>query len=349
MEEQKPLESINLRHIASTIWKNKKGYILPFAIVFVLSSIYIVSIPRHYVCDAKFAPEMGNSIGGGTLSSIAASFGFDLNDMQTTDAINPLLYPDLMDDNGFVTSLFPIHVQTQDGTVSTDYYDYLKTKQKKPWWSGFTEWVKKLIPKKKSKSGPSGGGFDPYYLSEDQDGIVNKIKDNITLHVDKKNGVISIKVQDQDPCVCRSIADSVMARLQTFITDYRTNKARIDVQYYSALADSAKKEYEEAAHAFSSFADANANVVLERFRTKQNDLENDMQLKYSTYTMIQSQLQAARGKVQERTPAFTQLKGAATPIKPAGPKRMIFVLTMLVLTFLAKSFWLVRKDLHLKF
>jgi len=33
------------------------------------------------------------------------------------------------------------------------------------------------------------------------------------------------------------------------------------------------------------------------------------------------------------------------PIKPAGPKRMLFVLTMLLVVFAIQSAWLLRKEL----
>ena len=58
-----------------------------------------------------------------------------------------------------------------------------------------------------------------------------------------------------------------------------------------------------------------------------------MQLRYNAYTVLNTQLQNAKAKVQERTPAFTLLKGAATPLLPAGPKRMFFVAFMLFLAF----------------
>jgi uncharacterized protein involved in exopolysaccharide biosynthesis len=54
-------------------------------------------------------------------------------------------------------------------------------------------------------------------------------------------------------------------------------------------------------------------------------------------------------KLQERTPVFTVVKGASVPIKPAGPKRMLFVAGMLILTFLGTAFYIVRKDLHFTF
>ena len=84
--------------------------------------------------------------------------------------------------------------------------------------------------------------------------------------------------------------------------------------------------------------------MLESYRAKQTDLENDMQLKYNTYTTLMTQYQMAKAKVQERTPAFTLVQGAAVPIKPAGPKRMLFVAGMCVLALvLLVLFSLVHK------
>jgi uncharacterized protein involved in exopolysaccharide biosynthesis len=55
-----------------------------------------------------------------------------------------------------------------------------------------------------------------------------------------------------------------------------------------------------------------------------------MQLKYNNYTAMTTQFQAAQARVQERTPAFTMIKGATVPYRPTGPKRMLFVAGMLI-------------------
>ena len=73
-----------------------------------------------------------------------------------------------------------------------------------------------------------------------------------------------------------------------------------------------------------------------------DDLENDMQLKFNTYTTMTTQLEAAKAKIQERTPAFTVIKGAAVPVKPTGPKRMMFVLGMTFLAFVVISVYSIR-------
>ncbi len=95
MEENKNPNIIDLRLIGKKLWDNRKLFYKVLPITFVLACLYIICIPRTYSTEVKLAPEVESNMGGG-LSSLASSFGFDLNNMQTTDAINPMLYPDLM-------------------------------------------------------------------------------------------------------------------------------------------------------------------------------------------------------------------------------------------------------------
>ena len=330
---------VDWRLVFKKILEHKKLYYKTLPIAFVLSSLFIISIPRYYTSDVSLAPEMDNSATGGALSSLASSFGIDLGSMQTSDAITPLLYPDLIEDNGFTTGLFNIKVRSKDGDINTTYHDYLKKYQKHAWWSYPVMWVTNLFKKKDAETNSES---DPYYLSKEEDRIARKIRKNIKITVDKKTAVISINVEAQDPLICKTVADSVKEKLQEFITDYRTNKARTDYEYYKGLASEAKKEYEKARQYYGSLADANTKIALRSVELKMEDLENDLQLKFNAYSTINTQLQAAKAKVQERTPAFTVIKGAAVPIKPAGPKRMIFVAVMLFLTFIGTSVYILR-------
>lgn len=353
MEEKidiKNQQVIDLRLVSKKIWANKRLFYKTLPIAFILSCIYILGVPRTYDTKAMLAPEIDNSLSGGTLGSIAASFGLDLSDMQTSDAITPLLYPDLMEDNGFVTSFFNIKVKSIDGEINTTYYDYLKTKQKQTIWFIPFYWFKELFKDEDKKTEESGNGkFDPYHLSRKDDEIAGAVRNNIKLSIDKKTGEITINTKAQDPLICKMISDSVKARLQEFITDYRTNKARNDYEYYKKLATDAKKDYERARQKYAGTSDANTKVALRSVELMLEDMENDLQLKYNTYTTINTQLQAAKAKVQERTPAFTIIQGAAVPVKPTGPKRMLFVIGMVFLTFIGTAFHIVRKDLHFSF
>lgn len=344
-DNKKNIEVIDLRVIFKKILANKKLYIKVLPIVFVLSCAYILCIPRTYTSSLSLAPEMNNSSSlGGTIGSLASSFGFDLGSMETSDAINPMLYPDLMEDNGFIVGLFDIKVVSADGEIKCNYYDYLTKHQDEPFWSKGIGSIKNLFAEKETHIKGSSKS-SPYMLSKRQDGIVEGIRKDITISIDKKTAVITITAQAQDPLICKTLADSVKERLQVFITNYRTSKSRIDEEYYKNLATEAKHEYEKARQLYGSYADANTDLQLASLRSKQEDLENDMQLKYNAYSTMMTQYQAAKAKVQERTPAFTIVKGAAVPVKASGPKRMIFVISMLFLAFIATTLYIAKEEL----
>lgn len=341
MEEKKVdiqlSQVIDYRLVFREILKRKKLFYKTIPITMVLSALFILCFPRYYTTEVKLAPELESS--GSSLSSIAASFGFDIGEMQTSDAISPLLYPDLMEDNAFVTDMFNIKVVSQDGEISTSYYEYLKKYQAYPWWIYPINYIKKLFKKKEKNTGEK---FNPYYLSRTDNGLAEKIRDNIQFNVDKKTGVISITVTAQDALICKTIADSVTNRLQHFITTYRTNKARTDYEYYKTLVADAKQAYEQTRQMYGKTADANSKVALKSVELQLEDIENDMQLKFNTYTSLNTQLEAAKAKVQERTPAFTIIKGAAVPVKPTGPKRMLFVLGMTILACIVTGIYILK-------
>lgn len=81
---------------------------------------------------------------------------------------------------------------------------------------------------------------NPFRLTKKQDEIARNIASKVSCSVDKKNYVISISVEDQDPLICATITDTVQSRLQQFITEYRTSKARKDLEYYQKLCADAK-------------------------------------------------------------------------------------------------------------
>lgn len=343
MSESKDITVIDLRQVFSRIWARKMLFVKVLPVVFALSCLYIVCIPRTYTTSCKLAPEVNGTVGGGTLGALASNFGIDIAEINTTDAITPMLYPDLMEDNKFVVELFPIVVKKLDGSLQTTYEDYLRNNQQYPWWTGGIAWVKSLF-KREKKDADLGGVSEPspYILSKDDDDLAKAIRGRVSLSMDKKTGVITVEVEDQDPLICKTIADSVSTHLQQFITEYRTNKARTDLEFYDKLARDAKGEYDSLRRKYNSLADANQNVILHRVKSKQDDLENEMMLKFQAYSNLTAMFQQALAKVQERTPAFTQLKGAEMPLKPARPKRMIFVLGMTFLAAVAISLYAFR-------
>lgn len=348
MSENK--DTIDLGKMLSLILQKKKLFLKVWVITFLLSCLYILPKPRYYSSSVVLAPEVAGESAAGGLGSLASSFGINLGGA-TNDAIYPMLYPDLISSNDFVVSLFDIPVTTADGDLTCDLYTYLDKHQKYAFYTWPMRWAKRKIAKLTAKPEPAsiagkrGTSINPFRMTRRQSGLVEVLKQSIGCSVDKKTEVFTISVKAQDPLIAATLADSVSARLQRFITEYRTSKARVDVEYYTKLSKEAKAEYEHLRRLYTGYADSHTDVSLPSSQAKLEDLENDMQLKYNAYNAMNTQLQAAQAKVQESTPAFTRLQSPTVALKASSPKRMIFVAFMLILATIGTSIWIVRKEL----
>lgn len=347
--------SIDYGKLWNDILKYKKLYYKVLPICFVLAAIIALSIPNYYKCEVLLSPELSRSSSASSLLSLANNFGLKLGSESTgSEALFPNLYPDLIKSVDFKTSLFnvPVTIEGDKEKGEPDrtmpYYDYLKNEQKKTWWSaaisGMKKWIFSLFKEEKPKSST----VNPFRLTEEQDGIVKVIENKVVCDVDKNSLIITIEVTDQNPLICATMADTVKTRLQAFITDYHTSKARVDLEYNKKLYKESKYRYEKARQKYAEFVDGNQDLVLQTVRQRQTDLENEMQLQYNAYTTVASQLLAAEASVQEETPAFITLQSATVPLKKAGPARTKWCLVFLFLVFLAITTWIFYKEDDLK-
>ena len=349
--------ALDFGRLFQDLLKHKRLYYKVLPITFVLAAILMLSIPNYFKCEVLLAPELSRAGSSSSLLSLANSFGLKLGTGTSSgEALFPTLYPDLMNNVDFKVSLFPVLVTIEgdeeegepDRTMS--YYDYLMNEQKSPWWSALSpfnliSWVKSLFT---APEPVEGNKVNPFRLTKDQTEIIKAIDKKVVCDVDQKTLVITIAVTDQDPLICATMADTVKNRLQNFITDYRTSKARVDLEYNRKLYQETKARYDKARRLYAEFTDANQDIILQTVRQRQVELENEMQLQYNAYTTVAAQLQAAEAKVQEETPAFTTLQSATVPVKKAGPARAKWCLVFLFLAFVATSAWILHKEGDLK-
>jgi hypothetical protein len=351
-KQQQKKGGIDFGHLSQLAWKHRKFYFKVLSVTFVIACIYALSLPKIYKCEVMLAPELSTTRNNNSLSSLARSFGMKLGSNMlggASEALMPNLYPDMMNSVDFMTSLFNIQVCAEDSVTPKSYYDYLANDQKRPWWSaaigGTIGAIKGLFAKEDTIDQTK---VNPFKLTKQQMQIVKVISKKVVCDVDQKTLVITIDVKDQDPLICATVADSVKTRLQEFITQYRTNKARVDLEYNQKLCAESRVRYEKARQRYVEFADANHDIVLQSVRTKLTDLENDMQLQFNAYQTYVTQVQTAEAQVQQDTPAFMTLQSATVPLIADSPVKKKIVLVFLFLAFVGTSIYILHKENELK-
>ena len=321
----------------------------------IIGVIVAISIPKQYTVEVTLSPEMGNDKAGG-LSGLAASFlGSGVTMGDGTDALNASLSADIVSSTPFLLELSAMEIPVTKNEVMTlnTYLD----EETSPWWSyviGFPGMViggvKSLFTEEDEIASFDKTSQGAIELSKQDSRKIATLKKVITASVDKKTSMTSVTATFQDPKIAAVVADSVVKKLQEYIIDYRTFKAKEDCIYLEKLFKERQQEYYIAQKKYADYLDSHDNLILQSVRAEQERLQNDMSLAYQVYSQVASQLQVARAKVQEEKPVFAVVEPAVVPLEPSGTSKKIYVLAFVFLAVCIVIFWnLFGKDFLNKF
>ena len=338
-------QEIDLIELAQKLWQGRR-MIVRWCIAGALAGLVIgFSIPKEYTVTVKLAPEIqGGKTSLGGLGSLASIAGINMGNMNSADAMSPDLYPDIVQSVPFMTELFGVEVTDEEGGATMPLAEYVTEELRSPWWSVVVKapfkaigWVIDLFRKEE----PEGaGGTDPFRLTEEEDEVVQSLQERVTTNVDRKTLVVSLSVTMQDPLVAATLTDTVMRNLQEHITRYRTEKARVDLEFTQRLYDEAQQKYYDAQSRYARYTDENQNLSRRSFRTETERLQNEMNLAFNLYNQTAQQLQLAKAKVQELTPVYAVVQAVTVPLEPSKPSKVLILIGCVFLAGAAAVAWI---------
>lgn len=303
------MQEIDLMAIIRLALKNWKTIAIWCGSFVVLGLVVVLMTPRVYKGTALLAPEQ-----------VVVS--------EEGDAIYPEIYPDIVGSTDFLLKLLTVEVRTKDGSVNTDYKDYLLNHTKHSLLYRLTK-KDDDTPIVSSGSTSDNDANNPVALSRKEDALLEQLRTSITCTWARKTGVVSLNVLDQDPLVAAIIANHVTTQLQEAIYEYRTRKARIDLEYAQQIYNEDEAAYKQAQAEYAAFTDAYGRATLESYRIQQQSLARTADLHFQSFSNSRIKLQDAKMKLQENTPTFYPFQQASVSSKPAGKSRKVLMMMWL--------------------
>ncbi len=357
MSKKTDEKEIDLLEIIKGLWARKSFVFKSVGIGIIVGLVVAFSIPREYTTPTKLVPEVsGSSMSSlSSLSGLAAMAGINAPSLGSSgeDAIRATLYPDVVHSLPFMVEMLKLEVNSGNGEIQTTLYDYLDTYQKKPWWSHIFGAPFKLIgfvfelisPKEEGVEAP----IDPAALTRRQELIVRSLRERVGVTVDVKSYVITVSVTMQDAKISADLAQVVLTMIQEYIVDYRTQKVKKDLAYAQDIYNDAKEQYYQSQHEFAVFEDRNQNISSSRYRTELDRLRNEMDLDFSLYTSLASNLEQAKIKVQEETPVYAVIEPASRPSDDSAPNKPLILIAFCFLAGLFSCAYLIIKHKMIEF
>lgn len=280
--------------------------------------------PKHYTSTVILAPELSSKNDlPSSLTSLSSVMGLDFGSLgrKNPDAIYPEIYPEVLRSPDFLVEMFDVPVTLSDGSTIT-----------------YSQHLAQNFPEDKLPE-LNASAIDLHHLTEAQERMCNAMSRNILSSLQRDNSLITIAVTDEDPLVAYAVADTVQSKLQKYICDYRTKKARNDYDYTKVLVDKARQEYLDAQRDAATYADANISVFKQKVIIQSEILQNEFQIKYQQYNALAQQLQAAEAQIQETTPVYTIIRSATTPNRSSSTPRSVIVILWMLVGFACYVIW----------
>ena len=331
IEKEKNVEaveesSIDWQDLLSKAWRGKK-FIITVTVVFMfLGLISALTMTRIYTSKVTLVPELGKSTSS-SLSSISSMLGLGGMTMgSSADAYHVTVYPEVVASTPFVAKMFDMRVTDPKKGIDTTLIGYLSRER----FSignviGYvTKPIFSLFSNKEEET--KGNELNLFHLTKEQDRIVKTMNKAIQVDVDKKTGETTIQVTMDNPVIAATVADTVCKHLREYIVEYRTRKAREDLENYKKIADESYQRYLKASKAYAYYQDHNRGLILNAVISEGSRLSNELQIASQLYQQMKLQAEMARGKVIDEKPVFAIIQPATVPLLPQNSRAKVLII-----------------------
>ena len=336
MTEEKKIvqeDEIDLVELAKVLW-SKRRFILKVTAIFMALGLLIAFTSKvEYEASCKLMPESQEGVKGnlGGLGGLAGLAGIDLG-LGATGSLTPELYPEIVKSVPFQLELIhtPVRFEKLDSMLSSyTYFTEIDGPSLFGFIAGYTIGlpgkIKGLFTAREIETPPSKQG-DLIRLSKGDSKLLEKYKNRINVSVDTKTGIITIATEMPDPYAAAKVTDLVVKKLTSEVTNYKVEKARVNLEFIRERYLEAEKEYGVKQKQLARFTDRNRNLTSSLVQTEYQRLQNEMNIAFEVYKGLATQLEQAKIKVKEETPVFTVLEPVKVPVEKSRPKRAFILL-----------------------
>ncbi len=355
--------SINFGEIWRALLKYKFVIAITALLFAILGALYSLTLNNEYEASVKMVPESADSKSGGGgglggLSSLAGLAGINIGGASGTDAIQPAMYPNIVESIPFLQELINAKIYNPKIKKWQVLKEYLKEHQSNaPIKLYDSEKLEEERAKKelsdtdlKDLNIPSSLGQPLGFINIDlkEVNILKKLKSYIKVEVDKKTMLITITCTLQNPVIAANLTSLVQNQLTRYIVNYRTEKVRKEMDFLTSRQAEARKRYDQALFTYSNYKDQNRNRFLNVAKTQEKKLQYEVDLAFNLYSSLTTQLSEAQIRVQKETPIFKVLEPARVPLSRTSPKRSLITIGAMFIGIFVSLLIVFFKSVNLK-
>ena len=331
-------DEIDLVALLQKVWHGRKIALITSGAFALMGIVFALGSANVYTATTTFIPK-GKSSGsvGGSLSGLASLAGISLGGMSGGDSeIPPTMYPMVLNSIPFLEKTLSLEVPlngqnivmkeyllTQMYFKESNSFDFLNLVKK--YTLGLPALLKGTLFAKMNALPSAAENLTIKRLTYEDEQLFNYLKELVTISVDKKEGFITLSVQDKDPQVAAIVAQNTQHLLQQEVIDFKIKNAQELLTFTETLYTEKKVAFEALQDELASFRDQHQNISSGLFENKLSRLESELAIASSVNEELAKQVEQARIQVSKDTPIFTIIDPVFIPNQRTSPKRTLIV------------------------
>ena len=324
---------IDLIEVIRKLWAKRK-FILKVTVVFMAFGVLIALFsPKEYTAGCTMVPQIGEKTTGGNLSGLAAMAGINLGSNSGGDVLMPNVYPKILSSVPFQKELMQTEVKFEDYEQPVRLLDYYTGEEYrkfsllgtiKKYTIGLPGLILGALSKEEATPGlPDSASSGIQSLSKEEDDCMKILANLVTLTVNDKEGYITLSASMPEPVAAAQLAYKVQVLLQKYVTEFKIEKARANLEFIEERYADAKSEFERKQEELAEFRDANRNFASAVAKTTEERLSNEYAVVLGVYSELAKQREQANIQVKEDTPIFAVVEPVTVPTERSKPKRAL--------------------------
>lgn len=319
-----------------------------------LGLFIVLFSPVEYSTEATLMPEMKQEPqgrAGSLLQQYGGMLGIGAGDLGgQAGTIPPQLYPNI------VQSL-PYQVELMNTEVYFSAYDTTATVHEffnniySPSVLGYLKQITIGIPgqitklynsnKQDIRPLPNKTNRDSILsLNKEQMETVEKLRKRLIVTSDQETGVLTLRAQFPDPQAVAEIGQAAIGLLKENVKEYRTQKARQNLEFVKEQVQQARKRFEEAQQRLAEFRDSNQNLATAKAQSREQELQSQYDLTFNLYNSLSQRKEQAKLDLQEETPVLSVLQPVSVPLEKSSPNTLLIIIGTVFLGFLISLGWI---------
>ena len=287
--------------------------------------------PKEYSTSATMMPEMQSAQSGasGLLQQYGGMLGISgsqLSGSGTEGTIPPQLYPNIVQSLPYQVELMNTEVYFSRYDTTATVHDFFSEIHSPFSLAGFIKGFTIGLPGKiiglfkseEEQDRPLPQKVDReavFSLSKEQMGTVKTLHQRLSISVDQQTGVLTLTSSFPDPLAAAEIGRVAINLLKEQVKEYRTQKARQNLEFVQEQVEVARKRFEEAQNTLAKFRDSNINLATAKAETREQELQSQYDLAFNLYNSLTQRQEQAKLDLQEETPVLSVLQPVSVPLE----------------------------------